>query len=70
MDDKVYDGNGKHGEDEDKVEQLLFLTRHPSLPTPPSAEGKIMFWDKIFKRKVKNKVASIVDTISEIWKHH
>ena len=43
---RVYDGIGKHGEDEDKVEQSLFLTRHPSRPTPPSAEGKIGFWDK------------------------
>ena len=43
---RVYDGIGKHGEDEAKVEQSLFLTRHPSRPTPPSAEGKIGFWDK------------------------
>ena len=42
-DRNVYDGNGKHGEDEDKVEQSLFLTRHPSRPTPPSVEEKIVF---------------------------
>ena len=59
---RVYDGIGKHGEDEDKVEQSLFLTRHPSRPTPPSAEGKIGFWDKKIKGKVKNKLASLVDT--------